>query len=367
MNPDLSDAEQMNRALQLALRGQGHVEPNPMVGCVIRRDLQVVGEGWHRKFGGPHAEIEALKAAGDEARGGTMFVTLEPCCHQGKTPPCTHAIIDAGIAKVVIAHRDPFPAVAGRGIEQLKQAGIQVDVGLGHEAALRLNAPFLKRVEQKRPWMIGKWAMTLDGKMATRTGHSQWVSSPASREMVHQLRGRVDAIMVGSGTAHADDPLLTARPSGPRLAARVIVDGAGSLSLDSQLVQSIDQAPVIVAVGSHCPASRQQPLVDAGCDVLVCPGDDHLQRLDHLLAQLVQREMTNVLVEGGGRLLGNLLDLRQIDEVHVFIGPKLVGGKEATSPIEGLGLDQMDQSLRIESTDVQTIDGDVYVRGCIER
>lgn len=365
MNPDPSDAEQMNRALQLALKGQGHVEPNPMVGCVILRDSKVVGEGWHRKFGGPHAEIEALRVARDGASGGTMFVTLEPCCHQGKTPPCTRAIIDAGIAKVVIAHRDPFPAVAGQGIQQLKQAGIQVEVGVGHEAALRLNAPFCKRVKQQRPWMIGKWAMTLDGKMATRTGHSQWVSSPASREIVHQLRGRVDAIMVGSGTAHADDPLLTARPSGPRLAARVVVDGAGSLSPDSQLVQTANQAPVIVAVGPNCPASRQQLLADVGCDIIVCPGDDHLQRLDHLLNQLDQREMTNVLVEGGGRLLGNLLDLRQIDEVHVFIGPKLVGGKEAISPIEGIGLGQMDQSIRIESTDVQTIDGDIYVRGWI--
>jgi diaminohydroxyphosphoribosylaminopyrimidine deaminase/5-amino-6-(5-phosphoribosylamino)uracil reductase len=366
MSPDPSDVEKMNRALQLALNGQGHVEPNPLVGCVIVRDAKVVGEGWHREFGGPHAEIEALRVAGNEARGGTMFVTLEPCCHQGKTPPCTRAIINAGLAKVVVAHQDPFPAVAGQGIEQLKQAGIRVEVGIGHDAARQLNAPFCKRVERQRPWIIGKWAMTLDGKMATRTGHSQWVSSPASREIVHQLRGRVDAIMIGSGTAKADDPLLTARPAGPRLAARVVVDAAASLSMQSQLVRTVDQAPVIIAVGTACPPTRQQQLADAGCQMVVCPGDDHLQRLDSLLAQLAQREMTNVLVEGGGRLLGNLLDLRQIDEVHVFIGPKLVGGKHATSPIEGLGLEQMDQSLRIKSTDVQKIDGDIYVCGSID-
>ncbi len=367
MNPDPFDAEQMNRALQLALQGQGHVEPNPMVGCVIVRDSQVVGQGWHRQFGGPHAEVEALRVAGENARGATMYVTLEPCCHQGKTPPCTRAIMDAGIAKVVVAQQDPFPAVAGQGIQQLKQAGIQVALGIGRDEALRLNAPFCKRIERQRPWMIGKWAMTLDGKMATRSGHSQWISSSASREVVHQLRGRVDAIMVGSGTARTDDPLLTARPAGPRVAARVVVDGTGSLSTQSQLVQTIDRAPVIVAVSSECPADRQQSLADAGCDILVCTGDDHVQRLDNLLTQLSQREMTNVMVEGGGRLLGNLLDLRQIDEVHVFIGPKLVGGQEATSPIEGHGFHQIDQSLHLESTQVSRINGDVYIRGLIQQ
>lgn len=366
MNPDPSDAELMNLALQVALNGQGHVEPNPMVGCVIARDSRVVAEGWHRKFGGPHAEIEALQIAGDEARGATMFVTLEPCCHQGKTPPCTRAIINAGIAKVVIAHQDPFPEVAGQGIQQLQQAGIQVDVGIGHRRARRLNAPYCKRIEQQRPWIIAKWAMTLDGKLATRTGHSQWVSSAASRKIVHQLRGRVDAVMIGSGTAKSDDPLLTARPTGPRVAARVVVDAAASLTPDCQLVRTVHQAPVIVAVGPDCPPNRRRPLADAGCQILVCPGDDHRQRLDSLLVQLAQRQMTNVMVEGGGRLLGNLLDLQQIDEVHVFIAPKLVGGKQASSPIEGLGVEQMDQSIRLESIHVQTIDDDVYVRGWID-
>jgi diaminohydroxyphosphoribosylaminopyrimidine deaminase / 5-amino-6-(5-phosphoribosylamino)uracil reductase len=206
------DALHMARALELARRGEGSVEPNPMVGCVIADDDEVIGEGWHRRFGFAHAEVEALSAAGSRARGATAYVTLEPCCHFGKTPPCTQALIAAGIRRVVAALADPFPQISGRGFSELTAAGIEVEIGLMESEARRLHAPYLKRVTTGRPWVIAKWAMTLDGKLSTRSGDSRWISGFESREIAHQLRGRVDAILIGRGTAVADDPLLTSRP-----------------------------------------------------------------------------------------------------------------------------------------------------------
>ncbi|MCH2222645.1 MAG: bifunctional diaminohydroxyphosphoribosylaminopyrimidine deaminase/5-amino-6-(5-phosphoribosylamino)uracil reductase RibD, partial [Dechloromonas sp.] len=238
----------MSRAFELARQGLGHVEPNPMVGCVIVLRGEIVGEGWHRRFGGPHAEVAAIAAAGKNARQATAFVSLEPCCFTGQTPPCTGALIDAGVAKVVIGCCDPNPKVAGGGVAQLRAAGIEVIVGLLEEEARQLIAPFSKLVTRKRPWVIAKWAMTLDGKLATRAGASQWISGEASRTVVHQLRGRVDAILAGRGTAILDDPLLTARPPGPRIATRVVLDTQASLSCESRLMQTIDQAPVVVVV-----------------------------------------------------------------------------------------------------------------------
>ncbi len=226
MNP--FDTQQMQRAIALARRGEGFVEPNPMVGCVLVRDGNVVGEGWHQRFGGPHAEVVALQAAGGDARGATAYVSLEPCCHHGKTPPCTQALIDAGVARVVIAMHDSFAEVAGGGVKQLREAGIEVTVGLLDDEARQLNAPYLKLIEQGRPWVIAKWAMTLDGRIASKTGSSQWISGEASRAIGHGLRGRVDAIIVGRGTAAADDPLLTTRLSDgnkpPRTATRVVFE-----------------------------------------------------------------------------------------------------------------------------------------------
>ena len=232
------DLWHMRRALELAAQGQGAVEPNPMVGCVIARGAEILGEGWHRRFGGAHAEVEALKLAGERARGATVYVTLEPCCHHGKTPPCTRAILDAGVARVVAAMPDPFPQVAGGGLAELRAAGIEVQSGVLEEEARKLNAPYLKLLSTGRPWIIAKWAMTLDGKIATAAGDSRWISCLDSRSIVHQLRGRVDAIVVGRGTAAADDPLLTARPPGPRTAMRIVVDTRASLSPQSQLVRT---------------------------------------------------------------------------------------------------------------------------------
>lgn len=223
-------ADVMRRALELARQGEGYVEPNPMVGAVIVDDyLQCLGEGFHRQFGGPHAEVNALREAGARAQGATLYVTLEPCNHHGKTPPCVDAVLQAGLRRVVVGMPDPFAKVNGAGIARLREHGVAVEVGLLEAEVRRLNAPFRKLVETGIPWVHAKWAMTLDGKIAARTGHSQWISGAASRAVVHRLRGRMDAIVIGIGTALADDPLLTARPAGPRVATRVVLDSTARL------------------------------------------------------------------------------------------------------------------------------------------
>ena len=233
-----TDEGWMRRALDLAERGRGAVEPNPLVGAVLVRGGQAVGEGWHRRYGQAHAEVNALAAAGGDARGATLYVTLEPCCHHGKTPPCTEAIVRAGVTRVVAAMSDPFPEVAGKGADQLRQAGVPVEFGVGEAAARRLNAPYLTLLATRQPYVHAKWAMTLDGKIATRSGDSKWISNEASRRPSHALRGRMDAVIVGVGTALADDPNLTARPPGPRTAVRVILDSTCRLKVNSMLART---------------------------------------------------------------------------------------------------------------------------------
>ena len=306
-------------------------------------------------------------------KGATAFVTLEPCCHHGKTPPCTDALIAAGVRRVVCAQRDPFAEVSGRGIAALEAAGVAVEVGLLAEQARQLNAPYLKLVATGRPWVIAKWAMSLDGKIATRTGDSRWISGAASREIVHQLRGRVDGIIVGHGTVAHDDPLLTARPPGPRVAARIVVDSLAAILSDRQLVQTARESPVLIASGADVPRENIDRLAAAGCDVVVCaatraesskiPSPNHLaaglaprsagqaRRLNHdghrsvsigaLLDELGRRRMTNVLVEGGGTLLGSFFDTDAVDEVHVFIAPKIIGGHGALAPVMGQGIEKI--------------------------
>jgi diaminohydroxyphosphoribosylaminopyrimidine deaminase/5-amino-6-(5-phosphoribosylamino)uracil reductase len=294
-----------------------------------------------------------------------MLVTLEPCCHSGKTPPCTRAILAAGIRRVVAAQADPFPQVAGGGLSELRAAGLAVEVGLLEAEARRLNAPYLKLLARDRPWVLAKWAMTLDGKTATATGSSKWISGEESRRVVHGLRGRVDAIVIGRETARLDDPLLTARPAGPRTALRVVVDSRAMLSLESRLVQTAREVPVLVGVGPHARSRDRQRLAAAGCDVVVCRAHDPAERIDQLLAELGRRRLTNVLVEGGGRLVGSLLDARQIDEVHVFIAPRLLGGAWARSPIAGEGIGDVAEAIELDVPEVQQLGDDIYLSGRI--
>ena len=361
----------MQRALELASLGTGFVEPNPAVGAVIvDENLQLIGEGYHQQFGGPHAEIHALNKAGNKAKNATIYVTLEPCCHQGKTGPCSQALIQAGIKKVVIAMRDPAPHVAGGGIDELQQAGVEVEVGLLESAAQKLVSPFVKRVTKGMPWIHAKWAMTLDGKIATGAGHSQWISNERSREVVHRLRGCMDAVMIGHQTAIKDNPLLTARPAGARTPARIIVDSQAALSPDSNLVQSISDAPVIVIAHERAPLKNIRQLETAGVEVLLfqCSSRTSANQPDlkECLRELGRREMTNILIEGGGSLLGSCFDERLIDEVHVFIAPKVVGGKTAITPIAGQGLEEIPQLQNITETQIQILDSDIYVQGVID-
>ena len=373
-----TDLRCMNRALELAERGRGGAEPNPLVGCVIAQGEQIIAEGFHARYGGAHAEIEALIAAGARAKGGTLYVTLEPCCHYGKTPPCTEAIIPAGIRRVVAALRDPFPKVNGGGLRQLASAGIETEVGLCEEAARRLNAPYLKLLATGRPWVHGKWAMTLDGKIATRSGYSQWISGPAARTIAHRLRARVDAILIGHRTADLDNPLLTARLESTaetgassstsanlpeRVATRIVLDSLARLSANSQLVKTARQIPVLVACGPDAPGADIRRLTAAGCEVLPFAAATQFERTLQLLEELGSRKMTNVLVEGGSQVLGTLLDARQIDEVHVFLAPKLFGGAKAISPIAGAGIDQVAQAIALDELTSRMVDGDLYLHG----
>ena len=367
MDQNALDLWHMRRALELAAQGRGRVEPNPMVGCVIARGAEIVGEGWHPRFGEAHAEVEALRLAGSRARGATAYVTLEPCCHHGKTPPCTVALLAAGITRVVAAIADPFPEVAGDGIAELRTAGVEVVVGILENEARQLNAPYLMLISARRPWIIAKWAMTLDGKIATRTGDSRWISNAQSRAVAHELRGRMDAIVVGRGTAVADDPLLTARPPGPRTPLRIVVDTWAALSSESKLVRTAREVPVLIAAGSDAAEADRRRLRDAGCEVLICDGQEPQARLAALFDELGRRRMTNVLVEGGSRLLGSLFDARLIDEVQVFIAPKLAGGAGAPSPLAGHGIESMAAALALDEVAVEQLDGDIYLRGRVWR
>jgi diaminohydroxyphosphoribosylaminopyrimidine deaminase / 5-amino-6-(5-phosphoribosylamino)uracil reductase len=370
---DAFDEQLMRRAIALAHRGEGHVEPNPMVAAVIAVASGkgpgggIIAEGWHASFGGPHAEVAAISTAGAAARGGTLAVTLEPCCHHGKTPPCAAAIIAAGISRVVVGTRDPFPAVNGGGIDELRRAGIEVRVGVCEAEARRLIAPFRRLVEQQRPWLIAKWAMSLDGRVATADGESRWISSESSREIVHQLRGRMDGIVCGIGTALADDPLLTARPAGPRQPLRIVLDSMARLPLDSRLVRTAREVPLLVAAGPTAPADRLRELEAAGCEIWQSSTPNRPEWLHELLLELGSRRLTNVLVEGGPTVLGSLADAQAIDEVWAFIAPTIISGAASPPPIAGAGIASLASAASIEVEHVDHPGGDLLVRGVVRR
>jgi diaminohydroxyphosphoribosylaminopyrimidine deaminase/5-amino-6-(5-phosphoribosylamino)uracil reductase len=366
----VDERQAMQRACELAAKGVGTVEPNPPVGAVVVDDsLQLLGEGFHESFGTAHAEVNALRQAGENSHGATLFVTLEPCCHTGKTPPCTRAVIDAGIRKVVIGMRDPSPHADGQGIAELREAGIEVEVGVLAAKAERLAAPFVKRVTTSLPYVHAKWAMTLDGKIATRTGDSQWISNEASRRKVHELRGRMDAIVVGRGTAMADDPLLTARPAGPRTPVRIVFDSRAELPATSQLVRTAGNVPLLVVAHQSAAAENIAKLTAAGVEVLtfdsVADAEENVLYPDPraLLEELDRRQMTNVLLEGGGQLLGTFFDQQLIDECHIFVAPKIVGGADAIGPLSGRGVEQMAAAVGLIEPQIESVDGDIYVHG----
>jgi diaminohydroxyphosphoribosylaminopyrimidine deaminase/5-amino-6-(5-phosphoribosylamino)uracil reductase len=358
-----NDERHMRRALSLALRGQGRVEPNPMVGCVIVRGRRVVGEGYHRRFGGPHAEVHALRQAGSKARGATVYVTLEPCCHQGKTPPCTEALIKAGVGRVVVAMRDSFPPVCGRGFRLLRSAGMDVSSGLLGREARRLNAPYIKLQKTGQPWVILKWAQSLDGKIATRTGDSQWISCLRSRQWAHRIRSRVDAIVVGVGTVLADDPSLTCRDAPVRrIATRVVLDPNLRTPTGAKLVRTAREVPTMIVTDNRGGRSRRAAALEhKGVEILCVKRKRNGLDLQALLRALGRRNMTNIMVEGGGRSLGAFYDAGLADEAIVFVAPRLIGGEDAVSPLAGIGPEAMqDLQKPIETKETRCDTDRVY-------
>ncbi len=364
-----ADARFMRQALTLAKRAQGRVEPNPLVGAVIVRHEKLISQAAHLRFGGPHAEVNALQAAGRSARGATLYVTLEPCCHWGKTPPCTAAILAAGISRVVVAMIDPFSKVRGKGLATLRKAGLRVDVGLLEEEARFLNAPFITRLSKKRPFVIAKWAQSIDGCSATATGESRWISSEISREFVQKIRGRVDAIVVGIGTALTDDPLLMARPSRGadirRIATRIVIDTHCRLPLTSQLRRTIPFAPLMIVHGTTLDSAankRRQILADHGAMMLPMPvGPDGHVRVDALLTHLATEDYANILVEGGPTLLAAFLHAQLLDEAHVFIAPLLIGGPHARHAIAGPDLLRLADASSFHLVENRTSGPDVHL------
>lgn len=364
------DESVMRRALLIAQQGLGTAEPNPLVGAVIvDQQRRLIAEGWHARFGSHHAEVNAIRAAdGTDLSDARLFVTLEPCSHHGKTPPCANAVIEAGFHELVVGCEDPAPHVAGRGIARVQEAGIAVVTGVCEEAAQQLIAPFAMLQGSGRPWVHAKWAMTLDGRIATTSGHSQWITCEQSREEVHRLRGRMDAIITGAGTMRSDDPLLTARPPGPRTPHRIIVDRDGSsVVADSQVVKSLKEAPVTVCIAGEQPAAAER-LSGLGVEVLSVETDaSGRPDIGALLSELGRREMTHVLIEAGAGLMGALFDAQLVDEVHVFVAPKIVGGAQALSPVGGSGRERIPQLSDLTSLELRRFNDDVYLHGRVNR
>lgn len=356
--PTRIELDLMQRAVVLARRGEGRVEPNPMVGCVVARNGEAVGEGWHQQFGGPHAEVEAIEAARGDVRGATLAVTLEPCNHTGKTPPCCDLLIERGIARVLVGCIDPHPSVNGSGIRRLRAAGIDVEVIPECGPAIDLIRPFQKLQRTGRPWVIAKWAMSLDGKIATTSGESRWITSSESRAAAHRVRGKVDAILVGSGTVRADDPLLTARPAGPRTALRVVCDSRCSLSSESALARTAREVPVLVACTSDHDQANRRRLEKCAVEFVVLNGESYTARMGELLDLLGSHSCTNLLAEGGSGVLGSLAELGEIDEVHAFVAPLVLGGSRAPSPVGGAGRPQLSAGLGFRLTQSQELGPD---------
>jgi diaminohydroxyphosphoribosylaminopyrimidine deaminase/5-amino-6-(5-phosphoribosylamino)uracil reductase len=362
------EASYLRRARELAEGGRGRVSPNPLVGAVLVGEDGVIGEGFHAELGGLHAEraaIEDCRSRGSDPSGSTIFVTLEPCAHTGRQPPCTEAIVEAGISRVVYASEDPTDKASGRGPGMLRDGGVEVELAGGPEAsaARLLNQPFRKRARTGRPLVTYKAAMSLDGRVASPTGDSRWISSVESRELVHRWRAESDAVAVGIGTAVADDPLLTARLEGDaRQPTRVVFDSGARLPLTSALVTSIEEAPLIVVCAPEAASARRDGLEGAGAEVIVAPGRTDRARLEAGLDELGRREIQDLLVEGGPTFAGALFDAGEIDEVRLFIAPLFVGAAEARAALEGGGAMRIADAVRPLSTDFDRIGEDVLVR-----
>jgi diaminohydroxyphosphoribosylaminopyrimidine deaminase / 5-amino-6-(5-phosphoribosylamino)uracil reductase len=361
-----SDAVHLERTLELAERGRGRTSPNPLVGAVVVKDGNAIGEGHHAGPGHLHAEPAALDDCLEDPEDGTLYVSLEPCAHQGRTPPCTQAILAAGIRRLVIASDDPSAKAGGRGPDLLRTQGVEVDwADEEHARAARLqNQPFRKHALTGRPLVVLKSALTLDGKVATRSGDSRWISSEASRARVHELRADLDAVAVGIGTAQADDPSLTARSEGvecERQPRRVVFDSRARVPLDGALVRSSGVAPVLVVCSPAASASSREALTTAGVEVIMVDGVDERARVGEALSALGERGIQSLLLEGGPRLAGAFLDAGEIDAMVAFVAPVLAGGDEARSVLEGRGVDAIAEARRAIAVEVERLGDDTCI------
>ncbi len=359
--PTQKDVAYMRRALELAARGKGRTSPNPVVGCVVVRDGRIVGEGYHERAGAPHAEVNAVRAAGGDVEGTTLYVTLEPCCYQGRTPACTDFLIEHKPARIVVALHDPNPKVCGEGIFQLRQAGIDVDVGLLEDEARTLNEAFFKYITRGMPFVIAKCGMSLDGKIATHTGDSKWVTGEASRRMVHELRNEVDAILVGSRTVMMDDPSLNTRldDKDVRDPVRIIVDAAEYLDADRRVFKHGSQSPTWVAV----PDDRDFTGAD---EVLRIPAGKGGLDLELLMKELAAREIVTVLIEGGGTTLASAFETGIVDKVMFFVAPKIIGGHDAVTAVEGEGAKRMVDVVHLETMTARPVGEDILIEAYVK-
>jgi diaminohydroxyphosphoribosylaminopyrimidine deaminase/5-amino-6-(5-phosphoribosylamino)uracil reductase len=361
MEESIMDEHYMRQALAIAQYSMGRTSPNPMVGAVIVRNGRVVGQGWHRKAGTPHAEINALQQAGELARGATMYVTLEPCSHHGRTGPCADAVIAAGLKKVVVAMNDPNPVVAGRGINRLREAGIEVIEGILANEAASLNEIFIKWISTQMPFVTLKSAMSLDGKIAAHTGHSQWITGPSSRERVQQLRDCYDAILVGIGTVLADNPRLTTRLSYEgKNPIRIIIDSMARTPLDANIITD-GLAPTIIAVTHKAPQEKINSLRACGAEVLIIETKQSGIDLRQLFKFLGRRDITSILIEGGASINASVLEENLVDKIYWFIAPKIIGGKSALGPVGGQGVHDVNHAHSFEDMNIETVGQDILI------
>ena len=370
MTPQPQDERHMRQALRLAARARGRTSPNPMVGAVLVRGDEVLGQGYHRRAGGAHAEVEALAQAGAASRGADLYVNLEPCNHVGRTGPCARAIIDAGVGRVVLGLRDPNPLVNGKGIRALRRAGVKVTTGVLQQECQQLNEAFVCYIARQRPLVTFKTAVTLDGKVATSSGHSRWVSGAASRRASHRMRDTLDAICVGVGTVLADDPQLTCRQRrGGRDPVRVVVDSRLRTPPTARIVAAAARspAPTLIVTTEGAAARRQRALERAGAQVLRVPADGgrHVD-LPALLTALAQREVTSLLLEGGPRLAGAFFAAQAVDRVVAYVAPKLLGDPRGMSAVAGAPVASMDQATQLADVTVRRVGRDVMISGRVD-
>ena len=363
------DAFYMQMAIELAKKGRGFVSPNPLVGAVIVKNNIVIGEGYHEYYGGPHAEVNAIKNANSDIKGATIYVTLEPCSHYGKTPPCSLAIIQNKISRVVIGSLDPNPLVSGKGIEMIRNAGIRVDTGVLEQETQKLNEVFFKFIQTKEPFILMKTAMSLDGKIATSNGDSKWISGEQSRSKVHQMRNEYSAIMVGINTVINDNPLLNVRniPGKTKNPIRIIIDSKARTPLDADIVNTPEISPVIVAVTKKAEKENIDKLSKKGVKVIVCPEKEKVIDLKYLIKEIGKLNIDSILLEGGGTLNFGAIEQNIVDKVITFISPKIIGGKEAATPVEGVGFKRIADTVELEKLNYILSGEDIMVEGYIKK